>query len=136
MCEDMAFVVYAATKSSVATRLLDIIGLLLPEKKFEICRSVKALSKLLRQSVSKPAIVVLLASSRQELQEFISIQDLLEDAKIILIVPDTNSDTVAKGHKLRPRFVSDSNSNFVDVAAVLGLMIKNLEHANNIGMCR
>ena len=76
-------------------------------------------------------IAILLASSREELQDILSIRELLEDTKIILIVPDTNPDTVAKGHTLRPRFLSDCNSDFVDVAAVLGQMIRKLGQNND-----
>jgi len=41
-----------------------------------------------------------------------------------MIAPDTNPATLARGHILRLRFLSDGNSDFVDVAAVLGRMIR------------
>ncbi|MEN6332381.1 MAG: hypothetical protein ABFD57_10375 [Smithella sp.] len=66
----------------------------------------------------------MLAASGKELEDILSIRELLEDAKIILIVPDTDPATLARGHTLRPRFLSDCGSDFVDVAAVLGRMIE------------
>jgi hypothetical protein len=128
----MALLVYSIKTEGVGERLLKVIGLLIPENKFEICRSIGELSKRLRQPIFNPTIAILLATSRDELQDILSIRDLLGDMKIILIVPDMNSGTVAKGHTLRPRFLCDCNSDFVDVAAVLSLMIRNLSHDNNI----
>jgi hypothetical protein len=122
----MSLLVYSTKTGSAGERLLKVIELLLPEKKFELCRSVGELSGRLRQPVFNPTIAILLTSSREELQDILSLRELLEDTKIILIVPDTNPDTVAKGHTLRPRFLSDCNSDFVDVAAVLGQMIRKL----------
>jgi hypothetical protein len=128
----MALLIYSTKTEGAGARLLRVIGLLLPENKYEICRSIGELSKRLRQPVFNPTIAILLVSSREDLQNILSIRDLLWDTKIILIVPDTNPDTVAKGHTLRPRFLCDCNSDFVDVAAVLSLMIKNLGHDYNI----
>jgi len=128
----MALLIYSAKTEGAGARLLRVIGLLLPENKFEICRSIGELSKRLRQPVFNPTIAILLVSSREDLQNILSIRDLLWNTKIILIVPDTNPDTVAKGPILRPRFLCDCNSDFVDVAAVLSLMIKNLGHDYNI----
>jgi tRNA splicing ligase len=86
----------------------------------------------LRQPLFNPTIAILLATTREELQDILSIRDLLWDIKIILIVPDMNRGTVAKGHTLRPRFLCDCNSDFVDVAAVFSLMIRNLSYDNNV----
>ena len=128
----MTLLFYSIKTDGAEERLLRVIGLLLPEKKFELYRSIDNLSKRLRQPVFNPRIAIFLASSREDLQDILSIRELLEDTKIILIVPDTNPDTVTKGHALRPRLLSDCNSDFVDVAAVLGQMIRKLGQNNDI----
>jgi hypothetical protein len=124
----MTLLVYSAKTNDAEERLLRVIELLLPEKTLKFYRSIDDLSARLRQPVFNPRIIILLAASRKELENILSIRELLEDAKIILIVPDTDPATLARGHTLRPRFLSDCNSDFVDVAAVVGQMIKNLEH--------
>jgi len=124
----MTLLVYSTKTNDAEERLLRVIELLLPEKKLKFYRSIDDLSARLRQPVFNPRIIILLAASRKELENILSIRELLEDAKIILIVPDTDPATLARGHTLRPRFLSDCNSDFVDVAAVVGQMIKNLEH--------
>ncbi len=122
----MELLIYSSINDGAGERLLNVMRMLLPEKKFELCRSIEEFSKRLRQPIFSPTIAIILALSREELQEIISIRHLLEDAKIILIVPDTNPDTVAQGHTLRPRFLTGSESDFIDVAAVLKRMVSYL----------
>ena len=119
---DMELLIYSTKNKGAGERLLSVMRLLLPEKKYELCRSIEELSQRLRQPIFNPTIAILLALSRKELQGILSIRHLLEDTKIILIVPDTNPDTVAKGHTLRPRYLTNCESDFVDVAAVLKRM--------------
>ena len=126
----MTVLFYSTKKNDAEERLFRVVELLLPEKKIELYRSIDDLSRQLRQPVFSPRIAVLLASSPEELENIISIRELLEDIKIILIVPDINPATLARGHTLRPRFLCDCNSDFVDVAAVLGQMIKKLGQNN------
>jgi hypothetical protein len=128
----MALIIYSSKTEDAGERLLSVIGLLIPENKLEVYRTISELSQRLRQPLFNPTIAILLATTREELQDILSIRDLLWDIKIILIVPDMNRGTVAKGHTLRPRFLCDCNSDFVDVAAVFSLMIRNLSYDNNI----
>ncbi|MEQ8204463.1 MAG: hypothetical protein ABRQ31_11840 [Smithellaceae bacterium] len=122
----MTLLIYSTTTSLKEKRLLRIIELMLPEKEFKFYRTIDDFSQRLRQPVLKQRIVILLLNSPKELEDVLSIRELLEDAKIILIVPDTNPATLARGHILRPRFLSDGRSDFVDVAAVLGRMIRKI----------
>jgi len=122
----MTLLIYSTTTSLKEKRLLRIIELMLPEKKFKFYRTIDDFSQRLRQPVLKQRILILLLNSPKELEDVLSIRELLEDAKIILIVPDTNPATLARGHILRPRFLSDSKSDFVDVAAVLRRIIRKI----------
>lgn len=128
----MALLIYSSKTEEAGGRLLSAIGLLIPENKIEVCQTIDELSQRLRQPLFNPTIAILLATTGEELQNILSIKDLLWDIKIILIVPDMKRGTVAKGHTLRPRFVCDCHSDFVDVAAVLSLMMRNLGHDNNV----
>ncbi|MEQ8160406.1 MAG: hypothetical protein ABRQ33_04385 [Smithellaceae bacterium] len=124
----MTLLIYSTTTSLEEKRLLRIIELMLPEKKFKFYRTIDDFSQRLRQPVLKQRILILLLNSPKELEDVLSIRELLENAKIILIVPDTNPATLARGHILRPRFLSDGKSDFVDVAAVLGRIIGKIGH--------
>ena len=122
----MTLLIYSTETDDAEQRLRRVIELLLPEKKLKFYRSINDLSCELRQPVFKQRIVIIMTSSRDELEDILSIRQLLEDTKIILIAPDANANTLARGHTLRPRFLSTCNSDFVDIAAVLAKMIRNL----------
>lgn len=128
----MALLIYSTKTDGADKRLLRVIELLFPRHKFKICRSSGELSKWLKESVFNQTIAILLASSREDLQDILSLRGLLLDMKIILIVPDSDQNTFAQGHMLRPRFLTDCNSDFIDVAAVLNLMVRNMGVDKNI----
>lgn len=104
-----------------------IIQEVLPGEDTKICRDIDVLSNALRQPRNSEAIAILHASSNTELPEILSLRELLWDTKIILVLPDSSTDTVAKGHSLGPRFLSYHDGNFHDIAAVLKRMIRNLD---------
>ena len=94
-----------------------------PEEQVESCMTLECLERKLRQPAHGLTIAVLLAASRQDLLELHAIKDLLDDIRIILILPDSESETTTLGHKLSPRFISYINGNFDDVGAVLRKMV-------------
>jgi hypothetical protein len=89
----------------------------------EIYRTIESLSQRLRQPGKNLTVAVLLATSKQELLEILSIKELLFNVRIILVLPDREEDTITKGHSLRPRFLTYADSNYGDIAAVLSKML-------------
>jgi hypothetical protein len=66
---------------------------------------------------------VLLTDSRENLREMLSICNLLHEIHIILILPDREDGTVAKGHRLYPRFMGYIDGDFADIGIVLSNML-------------
>lgn len=124
----MEIIFYSSAPIEAGERLQKVIEMVISKERLELFRTLKNLELRLRQPAFNPRIAILLASSREELENILSIRGLLEDAKKILIVPDTNPATLTLGHALRPRFLSDCNSDFLDIAAVLSQMIRKLKH--------
>jgi hypothetical protein len=62
---------------------------------------------------------VILNVSKQTLITLLPIKDLLEDTNLILILAERDEETVALGHRLRPRFITYADSDFLDVASVV-----------------
>jgi len=97
----------------------------------ETFNSVKILSRRLCRpnTTREETIAVLFAVDRKDLLDLISIRDLLDNIGIILILPDDKKETISAGHRLRPRYISYTDGNFKDVAAVLnkmdGLLLRN-----------
>ncbi len=123
-------IIFFSTSCGAAEeRLLQIIETVVSEKDIRIYRTIGSFSRGLRQPQNDTDIAILLVSSKVELNHLnlISLWNLLSDMKTIVILPDSNPDTVAKGHILRPRFLSYCDGDFQDVAAVLSRMIENSE---------
>ena len=115
---------YVSVMEGAGNRLYEIIESVVPEDQIEIYRTTKSLFRRLRQPKDNLNIAVLLASSKKDLSDILSIGDLLSDISIILILPDEEEDTIAKGHTLRPRFLTYSDNSFQGVRAVLMKMLE------------
>jgi hypothetical protein len=119
---------FSTVRGEPGERLLRIIESVVSKEKVKICRNIDALSRTLRRPRDCAAIAILLATSGKDLPDILSLRDLLLDIKIILVLPDSDPDTVSKGHILRPRFMSDCSSDFQEIAAVLKRMVENLDN--------
>jgi len=94
----------------------------------ESCLDISSLERSLRKSGNDLTLAVLLTTSHEELQELLTLRPLLNDIPLILILPDSNKDTVAKGHILAPRFLTDLQNKFNEIYAVLNKMLDNYSY--------
>jgi hypothetical protein len=90
-----------------------------PAVELEICGNFADLLRRLCQRKGDLSVVILCASSREDLAEIISLRQWLHDLRTILILPGRDSSTLAGGLTLWPRFVSFVDTDFVDVSTVL-----------------
>ena len=127
----MDLYLYADDRKKTGKRLRDSIEVAIPWQRPKIFRSIEIFKDRLRYTRPNRVIAVLLANSRKDLLDFISIDNLLSDVRIILIVPDQNQETIALGHSLFPRYLSFADSDFTDVTAVLRKMIEAANKTNN-----
>ena len=93
-----------------------------------VYRAIGDLSKRFRQPMDGPTIAVLVAKTEEDLGGILSIRDLLRDVRVLLVLPDMGTETVAKGHSLHPRFLSHIDADLTEVAAVLEKMLR-VSHA-------
>ncbi|MDY6854982.1 MAG: hypothetical protein SWO11_09815 [Thermodesulfobacteriota bacterium] len=119
----MNLLFYTTEKEETGERLQKVIDTIVPKGKGETHRTIKSLTQRLRKPRYDSIIAVLMASTREDLYDLLSIRDLLRGISIILILPDRNADTISKGHILRPRFLTYKDSNFGEITAVLGKML-------------
>ena len=110
-------------------RLRKRIEGVVPTDGFRIGHGIRDLAGELRHPKAGYRIALLVARNSQELDEYLSLRDLLKltDTSVILVLPDFEKPTLAKGHKLYPRFTSHVESDFEDVAAALAKMLRNME---------
>ena len=120
----MKLICYANPDDEAAQRARNVVHGLVPKSDTEVCRSVENLSKRLRQPGNGFCLAVLLATSQEDLRDVLALGNLLHDLRIILVLPDRHKDTIAKALTLRPRFLTFADSDFTELSAVLGKMLK------------
>jgi len=119
-------ILFYSGKSNKADKIFQIITEEQASREpIEVISTTEDLSTRLRRSRYDLSLIILLISSQKELEDLILLRDLVSDMPIILILPDRNRDTIHKGHKLYPRFLSYMDSDFIDVALVLNKMLRN-----------
>jgi hypothetical protein len=123
----MKIILYLPWTDGIGKRLFGMIEKLVVADEIEIFRTVDSLARRLKQPVFDLKITVLLTTTRQELSEILLIKDLFQDIRIILILPDGDSETLSMGHTLYPRFISYIDSDFEDVAVALSKMTGYME---------
>lgn len=117
--DKVLFYVPTEDDTPLSLKLFDVIERVGVQKQSEIYRTIDELSCRLRCPEGRPRLGVILTPSRQDLLEVLSIRELLHNLRILLILPDNEFDTVTQGHILRPRFLTDIEGNFSDLAEVL-----------------
>jgi len=120
----MGLIFYSTDGNQTGKKVQEVIAKAIPGKKLELLESIEALSQRLQQPLRKPDIAVLHVASRQELSSLLSLNDYLRDLRLILILPDRDATTVAEGHRLRPRFMSDCESDHEEIGIVLKRMVQ------------
>ena len=121
----MNLFIYTPSEGDCSRRLMDIAVDCTGVETKEIFHSFESLEIRLGRPILDETIVVMHITSKKQLLQALSIKEYLHSMKLILILPDTDSHTVLIGHKLYPRFVSYTNSDFSDVRAVLKKVVDN-----------
>ncbi len=74
-------------------------------------------------SLKSKDIVILFVETLRELEELLLVQETFDDVRLILILPQRDQLTVAKGHRLRPRYLTFIDSNMSGVYGVVEKML-------------
>jgi hypothetical protein len=90
---------------------------------FQTFNSFKA--KLKQASNYHTDIFILLADSNSRLKELNSLVDLIEDKRVIIILPDNLETTISKVHRFFPRYFTYVNDTYTDLCAVINKMLNN-----------
>ena len=84
-------------------RVREAIGRAVPGERAEVCPTVAALAERLREPLDASDVVVLLADTPACLEELLGLGDLLDGARNVLLLPDGDEESIARGHRLLPR---------------------------------
>ncbi len=126
--QDRVKVLFFSTTTEGAGRgIQERLGTLVPEGRVEVYRSIEDLANGLHRLLDPDTIAILRARDREELSHIVSMRDLLQGVRVILLLPDGEEETIALGHRLRPRFLSNGENDFSDTLSVLRKMLRHGE---------
>ena len=93
----------------------------------DVHRQFDTVVEALRHICIEPCIALLVIPDLATLRRFVGLQDLLSGMKVVLIMPNRHTQTLALGHKLRPRYVGFFDSNPSEIHAVLDRLLHSSE---------
>ena len=119
----MASILYIPAENGLEQCFRALLEITVPNKEFEICRSIRELGERLGKPLSNVKVAVIFAINREEIKGILLLGDLIRDVKTILILADQDKDTVMKAHTLRPRYITWLDTDFGNVPTVLKRMV-------------
>lgn len=122
----MKILFYNTAENATALSVLELTASMVPRERLETCRTLSELKGKLCQPNVRFGLAVILVNTVEEIDHLITLKNLLDDVRIILITPDLKKNTVHKGHKLYPRFMTDT----VDMQHLAAIIHKNLSNLN------
>jgi len=125
----VAILIYANLKDSSKERLFNEISII-PKLGPIIVHDHESFAHVLKWNVSDPRVIVFLALDHDDLAFVLSQKKFLSDYRLIMILPDSNEESISKGHSLYPRFLTYRDGDFKDVAAVLEKMLEYMNSQN------
>lgn len=99
----------------------------LPGVGLEIFSLFETLQQRLSSIRGNSVIAILTVDDHSQLEQFRELQRLYVDMRIVLILPDHESETIHLGHQLYPRYVSYKDGNFDDLVAVVVKMHQKMQ---------
>lgn len=94
------------------------------EVEMGVYRTIDSLSQNLRQPIEDSGIAILVASNQGDLQNILSIRHFFQNIRIILVLPSKKTEIINLAHQLRPRFLTDTNTDLAEITAVLKKMLQ------------
>jgi len=125
MTEQSTSLIFAPSESITASRIADLIcrDVGLPTSRCPVCTSAEMLRGALKNAPHDRCLAVLLAARPDELDQMVALSEWLHDLPIILKVPDDSSETIAKAHRLRPRYLMGPQVDYRELRAVIHQII-------------
>ena len=124
----MKIIFYSSSMEGAEKEICETLKKLAPEETIEMYRSIEELIQCLKRLLNQETIVILRARDREELLHIVSLSDLLQGLRIILLIPNRDNETISIAHRLRPRFLSNGESDFSDTMGVLQKMVQHINH--------
>jgi len=130
----MKLLLYTTTSQGVAEQAKMVLKESVPDGDIKVYRTINDLSRRLRQPKDDLTIVVMLLAIREDVLDLLAIRHLFRNVRIIVVVPDLEDETIALAHRLRPRYLSYIDGNFMGLSTVVNKMFE--DYNQPFGRCR
>jgi hypothetical protein len=124
---------YSSRDNPHTKRLKAVIRAVIPHDRIESFACLPDFEKRLRIPVEPDSIAVLSIDSRKELVQMQKLREMLTEIYILMIIPDREKRTFELAHILLPRFLSQKESDFVNLRFVLNKMFIHSQLAPLVG---
>lgn len=91
----------------------------IPDIEYEKISSLKRLSSILCKPLNEIAVIIAATSSVKELADLVEMKTLLDNIRVILILPDRSRHALILGSKLSPSFITYRENDAKDIISVL-----------------
>jgi hypothetical protein len=118
----MELLLYAPVSQDVRERVVSTLEPVLPEDSMRVCSTIDNLYRNLQTSKQHLTIAVLVLSNRKDLMKLRSIRPMFRDVRILLVLPDTEEETIAMAHRFQPRYLTFIDKNIPALATVVERM--------------
>lgn len=122
----MKVIFFLPESTSALERFQGLVELVNSQAEAIVTRTIDDLTHNLRQPKHDLAFVVLITNNQEDLLNVINLSGLLQDVRIIIVLPDRDTDTIRMGHKLYPRFLTDIEDKSNTLELVINKMLDNL----------
>lgn len=118
----MNIYLYAAGNPGYAEKLLDLLGSSM-EQRVTLLPGDFPASAFLGFAMHSGDVLILVPTDVRELEGLLTMHELLQDFRLILILPDDDEETVNRGYLLMPRYLTFIDNDLDEIVRVLGRMI-------------
>ena len=115
----MDLICYAATNCPGGTHVLTQLEEEAPVGRTVLCRTIEELDRSLLRPLDDVLAVLLFLADDADLARILTLKDVLDETRVILILPRWDPDLVTGGHFLRPRFMTCRGLDLAELRAVL-----------------
>jgi hypothetical protein len=129
----MELLLYAPVSEDVRERVVDTLEPVVPDHDVRVCATIGNLYRKLQTSRQHRTIAVLVLSNRNDLKKLCSIRPVFRDVRILLVLPDTEEETIAMAHRFQPRYLTFVDKNIPALATVVDRMSRSTHRKGGLG---
>jgi hypothetical protein len=120
--QQMELLLYAPVSQEVRKRVVDTLEPVLPENSMQVCLTLGNLCRKLQMPKQHLRVAVLVVRSPKDIMKLISIRLMFRDVRVLLVLPDTEEETIAMAHRFQPRYLTFVDKNIPALATVVDRM--------------